>query len=300
MDYGGIVKLSFAWINHKRESAKYVLLFYLLSILFFVGLAGIGLVFFQNLITLALAGNTAALLSAVQSPSIIPAFSGFLLVAVFWSLVYGLAVTFVSVLVYLFALRSRNLPAAPVNTIKVLKYILLGVVAEFAALLCVFNLKFLLVLFAAIILSAIALFSVLISPIVAALFGIFAFLAFFAFLIIVVYNSIRLGLAPIVFLSRNVKISTALKESWVITRGKVLEIILASVVGGIAIYVLFYVASLIFSIFTTILVFVSGIVYLQIGLNLLFSMLISPLQIFSFAFLSIAIYAEVIASPSKK
>jgi len=294
MNYEQIVKFSFSWLK-KTESLKYVLLYYLVNIVFFAGIFLIGLLFFQNLILSALSGSSTALTNFISNPASGVAIIGFLSVAFLWLLIFLIASLYVSLLMTLFALRSKSLPASQLGFVKVLKVIFLEIISSFIALLCIYNLKFLLVLVATIALFGLAvLFGVIGQGIIAVVCSIFAILALIAYLVITWYNSIRLSFSSVIFVSKDTGVFSALRESWGLTRGRVIDIIIASIIGAVVIMIVFMVIGFVFSIFTSVLALVLVSPALQIILRLILDTLVFPLQLLCSAFLSVAIYSELL------
>lgn len=152
------------------------------------------------------------------------------------AILFNLVLAFLSVIVMLKALRSFGLDTAPFGIGKFIRIIILFIASAMAACLCLFDLFFLLLIPLIIVLALIVIFVdiAIIKWIAILLAAIFAII----YLIAVIYNSLRLFLSTPIFLSKDIGIIDSIRESWRITRGNVISIIIALILIWLIVMVL--------------------------------------------------------------
>jgi membrane-anchored glycerophosphoryl diester phosphodiesterase (GDPDase) len=110
------------------------------------------------------------------------------------------------------------------------KFLILVIIQQLAALLSIYNLKYLLIPVSAIILACAGIFLLALSStnyvfvLLGLLFFLISMLLVLAYIIVMVYNSTRLVLAVPVFIQKKIGIMDSLKESWELAKGNVLII----------------------------------------------------------------------------
>lgn len=301
LDYGEIVKFSFSWVSNK-ESLKFALLIWLVSIIAFALFAGAFLFAFGGIISSVVSDPLNFLLEMTTAPefflgSVISAiflFSALIFVLVVASIIVNL---YISVLVNFFAFRSSKTKYAEFPLSRLVwffvmllaeaflvsffwvhrKVWLLGAAILAAVLflvLSIFNLAFLLVAFlifglvglvllvaplylffrgdqdscAIIVNKYFLLFSpaLIVLGLLSILNWLFIFLfglVFIAYGVAMIYCAIRIFCNTPVFLSRGAGPLESIRISLSLTKGRVFDIFVAMVIGGIVSIIVFALAS---------------------------------------------------------
>ncbi len=216
MDYLQIIKDSFLALKD-RSNLKYLIFFFLATLIYII-----------SYLVIVFALSRLLPKGPVQI-AVIPVF-----ILLFFT--YLLFIAYLCIRIMLKALRHFGLGTAQFGFVKFVKVIVLWVVQGIAVSLCLFTPLFLLLIPPIIVLVIAAVFiDMLIVKVLAALLA--AFLAI-PYMIAVIYNSLRLLFALPVFLSKDIGIIDSLRESWKITKGNVLRILIALILMAFLIWAL--------------------------------------------------------------
>ncbi|MFH1256560.1 MAG: hypothetical protein V1494_04680 [Candidatus Diapherotrites archaeon] len=225
MDYEKILLFSFSWLKD-RAAWKYIVLLWVITAIEWLLIIGIGWLLFGDLIS-SLISNPASLAQLLTNPIVLLSnLFLFIAFAALIGIVFALVSYYVNALVTIYGLKKAGIEPAKFSLVKYLKLVLLVIVQFFAAIFSALDLKLLLVLAAAVVILIIALFA-------GWILAILAFLLLLVYGIIVIYNSLRLSMSPVIYLHKDIGIIDAIKSSWKMTDGKVLSILLAMIVVGI-------------------------------------------------------------------
>lgn len=231
---GEAIKYAFSWLSDS-SAWKYYAILLLLQIVFGAVLlavvigafiaAGVGAVLSSGLASKALnasaIGSTANPVTALLLPVL--SVVAFVIVLI---VVYAIANAFVSAKVLVHAMNRLGIETPQLTTYKFFRLILLNILVALTALFSLYSLRYAIVLIAAVILVAMGLF---IAPVIQFI----GFILLFFYAIIVVYNAIRLSVAPQAFLSKEMSKGAAMRESLILTKGNALKVFLIILVVGI-------------------------------------------------------------------
>jgi Flp pilus assembly pilin Flp len=167
----------------------------------------------------------------------------FVLIVILFSLFLGLIQGFVYYLIVLKGMNYYKIKTAEFNAVKYVKLIVLGVFAGILALISYHEKKFFFAFLGTIGLYVLAVMAGITGQMAIAVIFLFtALIATFIYVFIVVYNSIRLSMSPFVFLEKNQGIFESIRESWNLTQGKVIEVLIATVIVGIIVMVVAWIS----------------------------------------------------------
>ncbi|MFH1240630.1 MAG: glycerophosphoryl diester phosphodiesterase membrane domain-containing protein [Candidatus Diapherotrites archaeon] len=301
MNYEEVVKFAFAWTKIK-ETWKHVLTitgaWIFAAVLLVLMIAGLAM--FVLLPTLQ-----QGFISPMNffTPEFLFPFLGILLMSIIiFTVVAGTVFAFATGMIYLFALKTKNLPAPFFNWKKAFSLVLLGLAESLAALFSIFNLKLLLILVAGV--FGIYLMS---FPRPANIAGILiTIVSLLIYFVVYFYNAIRLSLSSAIFMSQDMGIIQSIRESWLMTEGRVLEVFIATMLISVILMVINSIISMLFfalSLVTTPLTFMGlGFISSIFSLVLIFieNAITIPLAMLIGIFGTIAIYNEVLTKHEKK
>lgn len=302
MDFGNVLRNSFTLWYKDGKTLKYMLFYLGATVLSGLLFIGSGLLFFGDFIakyldlvtkyssnTLAQPDPSAvtALLNSFLS-NIIP----FIIVAVPILIASAIVIAFIRILMVLRALEALGFSTAPFGPVKFIKLFILDIWVSIMALTGWYNRK----LFLGFLLLA---GFMLVTMIIAFLFPLALLILFFvwfalwiAYIVVIIYNSIRLSFAGIMFLQNDKGILETARGAWVLTHGKALDIFLGFLVFGIALVAI----QLIVSIPLFILRVVLDLVTPGLGIlaQIIIDVLIAPVWAAIMAFSIPAIYLELL------
>ncbi|MEW6329796.1 MAG: hypothetical protein AB1468_06835 [Candidatus Micrarchaeota archaeon] len=252
MDLLDIFRFSYSWISDNRSWKWYGAL--LAIVLVMVTLIA---VFFPLPTGATDSQDFAKKFESLSSSAAISAVLGVFVV----SLIGSLAIMYVSANIAINALDSKKIPAQPFDFNRYLSYIWLHVLNAIYIFFSLYNTRFLLIPAAALVLFLLS---------IAMQFLILAGMVVFgAYMVVVVYNAIRLSVAVPIFLSRKLaRTSDALAESWKITEGRVIEVLVTNILTNI----------------------IWGIIMLIPGLIPIVNFIISPISNFYGEYIRVGIY----------
>jgi len=298
MDIGAFLNFSFvSWLKDK-QALKYLALLSVFTIIFSIVSSFVSYNF------------TTALLSLQGTPSaVINAFFGLLSVATVIGLIYFVIIYIIQYFIFAKALGSANLTAEKISVMRLVRLIILDIASVLVALLSMFNLKFLWIVIAAIVLfvGGIVLAAAGYSSGAMALtasggaLAVIGIILTIVYLAVVVYNSIRLSMGTAVFIEKERSIMDCLRISWEKTDGKVWEIIAAWVVVVVIMVVISFVASIPAMIYAFIVGFTSALrgvtdsqmIQLALSVNPAYLILSIPIYIASAFIMIVSAYYYV-------
>ena len=306
MDYEKIVKFSFSWIKTK-ETWKHVLTItgaWIFTAVLLIVMV-LGLILFASYPTL----NQMLLVQMnFFNPLFLLLFFGILLISlIIFTVVAGTVFAFVTGMIYIFALKAKNLPIPFFNWKKAVSLLLLSFAETLAALFSIFNLKLLLILLAGV-------FGVYLMsfPKPANLVGmLIAILSLLIYFVVYFYNAIRLSLSSTIFMSQDMSIIQSIRESWLMTEGKVLEVFIATMLLSLVLIIISFTISMIFavinlsliplmfSVFGEVVVIIPLVYIFQLVMIFIENAITIPLAMLIGIFGSVAIYNEVLTKNTK-
>ncbi|MFA5357956.1 MAG: hypothetical protein WC308_03470 [archaeon] len=212
-------KSSFTGWLRDRETLKYFISLIIIVVL--ATIAGNYLIYSLLYSAYSLGSPTASIIISTMANSI-P-------ILVVFVILNSLAVYFISYLVIARALKLRKKGSQKLSFMRLVKFFLLELFIFISAFLSLFNLKFIAILIAAILLFVIGaiLATVTAHVTIGAVLILLGILAWLLYLVVVVYNSVRLLLSNVAFVEKDIGIVAAAKESWKITQGNVSTVIIA-------------------------------------------------------------------------
>ena len=247
MNFEEILSFTFAWAK-SGKSLKYYLVLFLVPIILLAVLA-----------VLALSSLGPVIASATQNPLSVysPAFFGqafgallsFFALFFLWALLYILIEVFLNAWVNVYALRAKNLPVVQLSFGKFLGLIVLHIMQFLSLFFFPAGKRTRMIVWACI--------ALLILSFLVPLLFLLGLIYVPLYLAAVIYSTFRISMSTSIFLSKGTDAWRAIQESWALTHGKVLHILVAMILIGIAAVVV-------------------GLV-LNTLLSLLFTQLISPM-----------------------
>ena len=237
------------------------------------------------------------------NPDFLIPFLGILLISIIiFTLVAGTVFAFATGMIYLFALKMKKLPTPFFSWRKALSLLVLGFVESLAALFSIFNLKLLLILAAGV-------FGVYLMsfPRPANLVGlVITIIALLIYFVVYFYNAIRLSLSSVIFMSQDMSIIQSIRESWLMTEERVLEVFIATMLLSVILMVINFAISMIFFGISLVIIPLNmmslGLVtpLISLGLTFIENAITIPLAMLIGIFGTIAIYNEVLTKHTKK
>lgn len=292
--------LEFSLINwlKRQESLKYILLIWGISFLFLGLVILLAFALFGELILAMFKDATA--ITAFANPTAVSELltSVFLFVPflLLLGLTFALISGYITVLIQLYAFRCKNIPYSEFSVTKYIRLIILFIVVFLATMFWPFNSKIRIVQWILLLCMFLGLIFILIIPFL----SIILFLATIPYLFVILYNSIRFSMCSLIFLHKEVEIFSTLRESWTLTRGKVIDIFAAFIVVGIIFAIAILIVSTILqTIFAVIMIAIVGNPDLSFAIYYIAQtpaeIITSPIHYLVYAFLFIAIYSELIS-----
>jgi hypothetical protein len=221
MDYKGILKKGFAWI-HDRKVWSYVVALMVTGLVSLTVIVYLIQLFIEQL--------------SFGSSDFLVLFFQLIAFVFLFSLVFGLIQGFFYALIVLKGMQFYKIKTAPFNAVKYIKLVLLYVASFVLALISYYERKGLYFFIAVIALYSISIISFAARETETGIILLFvALLASLAYAFVVIYNSIKLFVAPFVFLEKKQGVFASLRESWKITKGKVLAVFIAIVIVSLVV-----------------------------------------------------------------
>jgi hypothetical protein len=187
------------------------------------------------IIYLAIALASALIYIGIGGLSEITALEQFMFIFTAVSIVYLPFMILIIILTYFSSRRGLEVSKKKIarnNLVLFLKYLITPFIAGIYALFSIFNLKFLLILLAGVVISLIGAFTYFLNPLFAGFLIAISFVFYFAYIFVIIYNSTRLTFTEFAILESS-SIKKALKKSWKSTENNVLNIFIALIVFGI-------------------------------------------------------------------
>lgn len=295
MEYGKIVSEGFQGWWKKPIAMRLAAYVFLVSLLFSLVLMGIGSFLFGSLekyVQFSFGENNAADLLADFSTSLV-----FVGVAILFGMALFVILRILKGKIFAEALHSKRF-AEPLSIEKGLRFAVLSIASSLAALFCWYNKKWLLLLLGCLIGVVILVFGIVSTNWIAILVGaLLAVLLGIAYLVIVIYNSVRLALSDVAFVEKNQSIGSALQESWKISDKKALRVFIAFFLTGIAYFVLAFLIGLAPGILSIAAAFSPELQLPAFLLHLAVSAIMNGLLLLITAFASVEIFEQVLREP---
>jgi hypothetical protein len=226
-----LIKDSFlSWV-HDRTFQTYLIVLTIFFLIFGTILTFASLEFIKNFVLISTGQMSAEL-------------SGLIGVVSGVAIIYFFVLYVFQYLIFAKALVTNKMSAVPITAIRLIKLILVGFAQAIAAILCLYNIKFLVIGIAGFILIMLSFLIVplLISnPILIAIMVIMLIVGMILlaiYFVKVIINALRMLFAEVAYVEKERGIFESVKLSWTITQGQLTAIILAFIVLGIILWIL--------------------------------------------------------------
>ena len=287
-----VLRYGFAWIED-RESLKYILLNLVVQIATGVAIILLLLMLFEPYLSLLIISEpnfAGSLLSTLNLQELISKVILFFILLVPIALVGIIALAYVQALMVLFALRKKGLKPASFNFIKLIRLIIMGIAASLAALFYSFDKTFRIIqwlsLFGGIV-------SILLMITLSPLFALLAALFLLIYIVVVIYNFLRLFVTNQIFLHEELGIIETLKKSFEVTQNEVWNVLLAALVLMVVNYILNQLPLELLK--YTVLPTLSSQPILALIILFLIGILLAPIFAIFNAFYKVGVYTELLS-----
>ncbi len=298
-----LVNSAFEWRKSLNAFSGLAVQYWILGVVFWVvALAILGGVFANDLVTLLsnpegfgrfVAQDPGYLQQLVQKIIAVLAF------LIPWIIVFGIVMTWWWGKVVRLALDKTGLKPVAYSFGKGVRLWVLGILVSLAALFSWYNKRFLIVLgvgILGIVLSAFPPFGTMLG-------WALVILGFLVYILIIVYNSVRLAFAPQAFVYQNLGYGKAMELSWGLTQKRAGELVLASVVLAIVIGVAGWVGQvLLTAILTAAISFAVPSAFSSISSSIgeaLAGLIVEPFVLVSWLFGFTRLFNDYLVAPSK-
>jgi len=247
---GKLIKTSFKSCTQDKLLKKYFLILAILQIIsMFTALILTSTILTPEMLLDVQAGNVMTYL-----PSLIFYFAIIFTFAIVISLIFA-------IIGYLIIYRGLELVGKKpqkIDFVRFIKFIFLGLVTAFYAIFSVFNLKLFLIFVVGLILILIGALSLILNSVLGGILLTVGLLILFAYLFVIIYNLYRLIFIEVLFIEKG-EVRKGLEESYNITKGNVLDIIIAFFVIGIIIAIILVIVDLPNTIYVFMIGFAQGV-----------------------------------------
>jgi hypothetical protein len=148
---------------------------------------------------------------------------------------FSLIIIFFNYKIIQVGLKLSKRKSINITFLRYLKFLFYPLFAFLIALFSIFDIKFLAIGIVGGLIFIIGGLTILTNPILGLPIMILGFLLIFVYLIIIAINSIKLTLGQIIYVEKEKTIYQSLQESWTITHGNVINLILFGIMFGIII-----------------------------------------------------------------
>lgn len=295
MDLWGIFQFSYSWLKNTEARKLYALLVLVSFLTTIVVIAGAILIGGSAAAT---AFSTAAD-AGRNSPGLLPLFTGLGIAGIIFGILIiaaaALAQQYFDTKTMFSALRAKGQRTVEWTPRKFANYIILWIMNFVYAALSLLNRRFLPLVAAFYVLAAltIALFAMA-SPVLGILFMVLTGLVGVAYFFLYVYNAVRQSASLPIYLTREMRRTAALEQSWKLTEGKALEVFGISFLVGLAwVIVMLIIEALIMVVqfsgeLLALAVPAAGIIFLLIAFALRLAS--SPISTFSGSYTMVGVY----------
>jgi len=229
MQYETILKNGFAWIRDKQVWI-YVITMIALGVAGILAISFFVEDFLKIFLTVPVSGEGIGfnLLSGIIQTV--------LLLFVF-GMIFSLIEGFLYTLILLKGMNFYKIKTASFGIEKYIKLIILQILSAILAWISYYDKRFFMVFIAIIVSYIIAILLTIFGNTVGFIILMLAILATIIYMFVVIYNSIRLSMAPFVFLEKEKGIFESLREGWNLTHGKVIDILIAAIIIWVIIWI---------------------------------------------------------------
>jgi len=205
------------------------------------------------------------------------------------TIVQAIIVNLIDVMAISRALEMKSfIPKMEAGLMGALKLLVVGICVSLFSFFSVFNLKMLLILAASVFFTIVGFILVIFfqSNIALVFIGVLVmllgFMLFGAYLVVVIYNSIRLVMSPIILVEKDLGIIDSCRASWVKTEGQVLGLFIAMVILSIILTILVSIVSIPVKAYSVVLTLANpGITDFAISTDPLYILLAIPIYLAS-------------------
>src|SRR3989344_2175608 len=310
IDYNKILGNTFTLWYKDRETLKYLLVYFLVTLAFTLLFLGALAFFFGGAVTtyLSLANNmqggalvvneaasgVITSLIATLVSNIIP----FILIIVPLFLIFIIAASYIQTLLYCRSLQVLGFKTAPFDLMKLLRLFVLEIWVSVASMISWYNKKFFMAFLGLIVLFFVAAIATIILGPIGAILFILWLLVFLVYFLVVIYNSLRLMFSSLIFLEKDQGIAQTTRDAWTFSEGKVVDIL----TSWLVVIIVVVIASFVLFIPSSIIQFALGFAnpLLGIAFSQLYSMIISPILMAFSVYGIVSIYAELSKTAAPK
>ncbi len=283
-DYGKILSNTFTLWYKDSGTLKLIGIYFIVTMLLWALMLGAVVVFFGSALTsyMNLAGQYNGMPAPPQEvlmpllASVLANIIPFILVMLPLFIIYALAISYLQVLMSVRSLDALGMRPAPMNFSKFLRFIVYMIWISIAEITSWYNRPFLIAFIALVLLLFVSIAAVFVNQLIGGILFIGWLLPFFAYVIVMIYNGIRLYLSPIPFLLKDVSIAEAGRESWEMSKGKVLDIFVITLVLGILLAVVYLALYLPVLVLEFVIFAIAGNSLLPQAIETLFGIVITP------------------------
>ncbi len=309
MDYGKIISNVLTLWYKDAQTLKYLLLYFIVgfaitiilgaAMLFFFGGAvnsyidsvkstqGVGAVAAQpdiNAVT--------ALFSSIVS-NLIP----FILIIVPLILIFGFIQFYIEMLIYCRGLQVLGFKTAPFDFGKFLRLIVFHLWVFIAVITSWYNRRLFYVFSGLVALFFAGLIAAFIIRPLGVILLIPWVIIFMIYFFVIIYNSLRFFFATAIFLQKDLGVADAAKESWDFSLGKVVDIVVASIILWVVIFAAGFVLNIPGSAINFV-ISLAGQPIIAFAFSMLYSLILSPVFVVFGVYGVCSIYAQMIGSNS--
>ncbi len=222
-----------AWVKNKTLQ-KYFVILAILEILFAIAI-------FPALLELTTALSQ---ISETQFELIFEAMFSFYNSIQPFTIISVIIISFFSYKIIQVGLKLSKRKSIQINFSRYLKFLFYPIFASLAAIFSIFDLRYLAVGAVGGLITLIGGATLLTQPALGGLIILLGFVFLFVYLIIVIINSIKLMFGQIIYIEKKRTIFESLKESFAITDGNVVNLILFGLIFGVMIFLISIIISL--------------------------------------------------------
>ncbi len=151
-------------------------------------------------------------------------------------LVFAFIEGFVYTLILLRGMEFYKIKTTPFELEKYIRLVVLHIFSGILALISYYDKRFLMVFIGIVISYGIGFLLLAFINILGFILLILAIFATLFYVLVVVYNEIRLSMAPFIFLEKEQGIFDSLRQGWNLTKGKVIDVFIGMLIIGIIIW----------------------------------------------------------------
>ncbi len=200
---------------------------------------------------------------------------------------------YISVLMQARALEVLGFTPPQVTPMRALKYVLMNIWVMLMAITSWYSRKLFFLFLGIIFVLLFGIVMLILVPPIGAILLLLGVLACIPYLIVYIYNSIRLSVADAVYLSSEDGVFASVRKTWGLTQGKALEVFLAGLLLGICLIVVSFAISIPEVLIRTVLTLLTGSALVAIAFSSLYRVVLNPILSAMASFVAPSIYLEL-------